>query len=104
MPAPGPQGLEQFPIKAASKMLSRLAAGKVSMSFLAPTQPGRKASPAHLFPFCIHPHKATLASEGQASLTLITLFENHQTCKGWRGKGWEFCVSEIPTGLRRPPA
>lgn len=59
--------------KTASKMLSRLAAGKVSVSFLAPTQPGRKASLAHLFPFCILPDKATLASQGQPRLTLITV-------------------------------
>lgn len=41
--------------KPASKTLSKLAAGKVSVSFLAPDEPGRKASLVHLFPFCFLP-------------------------------------------------
>ena len=43
--SPGPTRVGAVSNKAASKILNRLAAGKVSVSFLAPTQPGRKASP-----------------------------------------------------------
>lgn len=39
--------------KPASKTLSKFAAGKVSVSFLAPDERGRKASLAYLFPLCI---------------------------------------------------
>lgn len=39
--------------KAASKTLSKFAAGKVSVSFLAPDEWGRKAKLAYLFTLCI---------------------------------------------------
>lgn len=97
--------------KAASKMLSRLAAGKVNVSFLATRQPGRKASLAHLFPICILPSPHTHPTTGHPSLTRPTQTHLDHYClrttkqaRGGGGKGRSFVYLKHPQGLRLPPA
>lgn len=67
--------------KPVSKMLSKLAAGKVTVSFLASNQPGKR--PTWLtcsLPLCILPTRWPDRASPASPRPLLS--EDHQTCKG----------------------